>query len=318
MVADFVRYRKSNDTFATIVENDHQSTMTLELRWLRSFLAVAEENHFSRAARRLNLAQPALTTHIQRLEEEVGATLFERSNRMGGLTPAGRALLPEAESIVRRAEGLARIAREAASGETGVLRLGLIPPAATAGVAEALCRITRSAAGLAVEVQQGNQDRLENRLIDGDLDLILGRPPENASLAHRCLLVERQGVLLRTDDPLARRGRVALRDLEGRRLVLLRSNPYFGQNFLDLARAHAVWLDASHAADDFPSLHWMVLAGVGVAPCSLLLSGTLAAGLTAKPVSPPLPRLEIHAVWRGRVPPPAAVRWLKAIGELPS
>ena len=80
--------------------------MNVELRWLKSFLAVAEEMHFSRAARRLNLAQPALTAQIRQLEEAVGARLFERSNRMSGLTPAGRALLGEARAVVQHAETL--------------------------------------------------------------------------------------------------------------------------------------------------------------------------------------------------------------------
>jgi DNA-binding transcriptional LysR family regulator len=98
------------------------------------------------------------------------------------------------------------------------------------------------------------------------------------------------------------------------RLVLLRGNPYFGQNFLEFAAKHGVPLTATHAADDFPSLHWMVRAGLGVAPCSLLLRDTLPAGLVARPVRPMLPKLEIHAIWRGRVPPPTAARWLKLIG----
>lgn len=292
--------------------------MNLELRWLRSFLAVAEENHFSRAARRLNLAQPALTTHIQHLEAAVGAALFARTNRMGGLTVAGRAFLPEAEAIVRRAEGLARIAREAASGETGSLRVGLIPPAATAAVAEALCRTIRDSRGLVVQVQQDDQDRLENRLLDGDLDLVLGRPPGHGVLSHRLLFVERQGVLLRADDPLARRETVPLRALDGRRLILLRSNPHFGRNFIDLARSGGVRIEAWHAADDFPSIHWLVRAGVGVAPCSLLLADTLAADLVARPLRPALPKLGLHALWRGSEPPPAGQRWLRAMLRPPA
>jgi DNA-binding transcriptional LysR family regulator len=288
--------------------------VTLELRWLRSFLAVAEEQHFSRAARKLNLAQPALTAHIQQLEEALGAPLFERTNRMRGLTAAGRALLPEAEAIVKRAEGLPRKVREVAHGEQGVLRLGLIPPAATAAVAESLRRLAREASSVEVQVRQGNQDRLENRLQDGDLDLVLGRPPESGTLAHRRLFTEEQGVLLRGDDPLAQSDVVPLRNLDGLRLILLRGNPYFGQNFLELAAKYGVPLTATHVADDFPSLHWMVRAGLGVAPCSLLLRDTLPAGLVAKPVRPMLPRLEIHAIWRGRVPPPTAARWLKLIG----
>ena len=144
---------------------------------------------------------------------------------------------------------------------------------------------------------------------------MLGRPPENPALSHRRLIVEQQGVLLRADDPLAKLDRVPLRKLEGRRLVLLRGNPYFGQNFVEVAQSNGVQLTAMHAAEDFPSMRWMVRAGFGIAPCSLLLSDTLPTGLVAKPVQPPLPKLEIHAVWRGRVPPPPAARWLRAIGE---
>lgn len=164
-------------------------------------------------------------------------------------------------------------------------------------------------------MQQGYQDRLEHLLLDGDLDLLLGRPPEDKSLAHRRLFVEQQGVLLRADDQLAGKGSIPLRELGGLRLILLRGNPHFGQNFLELSAKHDLQLTALHAAEDFPSTHWRVRAGVGVAPCSLLLADALPGGLVAKPIRPELPKLEIHALWRGRVPPPPAARWLKMIGE---
>src|ERR1700733_781307 len=105
--------------------------MMIELRWLRSFLAVAEEMHFSRAARRLHLAQPALTSQIQQLERALGSSLFERSNRITGVTPAGLVLLPEARSLVERADKLSEMVKRAARGETGRLRLGVVEPAAT-------------------------------------------------------------------------------------------------------------------------------------------------------------------------------------------
>lgn len=290
--------------------------MQPELRWLRSFVAVAEENHFSRAARRLNLAQPALTAHIQQLEEAVGAVLFERSNRLTGLTPAGRALLPEARAVLTRVDALAPAARRAGRGETGVLRLGLIPPAATAAVAEALRRFGRELPGVELSVRQDGQEPLEAHLRAGELDLVVGRPPERAdgTLRHRRLIVERQGVLLRGDDPRAAGATVPLRELDGERLVLLRANPHFGRNFLDLAARHGVTLSALPAAEDFPSLQWLVRAGLGVAPCSLLLADALPAGLVARPVRPALPNLEIHALWCGRVPPPTAGRWLQMAG----
>jgi DNA-binding transcriptional LysR family regulator len=120
---------------------------------------------------------------------------------------------------------------------------------------------------------------------------------------------------LRADDPLACREVVPLKALDGRRLVLLRGNPHFGQNFLALAADHGVTLQPLRAAEDFPSLQWLVRAGLGVAPGSLLLADGLPAGLVTRPVRPALPRLEIHGLWCGRVPPPAAGRWLQMLGE---
>jgi DNA-binding transcriptional LysR family regulator len=170
---------------------------------------------------------------------------------------------------------------------------------------------------LEVQVRQAGQDRLEALLVAGDLELVVGRPPEKQDprVCHRRLMIEEQGVLLRADDPLARRTVVPLQALDGRRLVLLRGNPHFGQNFLALAGDHGITLSPLRAAEDFPSLQWLVRAGLGVAPGNLLLADGLPAGLVTRPVRPALPRLEIHALWCGRVPPAAADRWLRLLGK---
>jgi LysR family cyn operon transcriptional activator len=301
---------------ATIGQRDHATGMGLELRWLRSFLAVVEEHHFSRAARRLNLAQPALTAHIHQLEEAVGAVLFERTNRLTGLTAAGRALWPEARAIVERTDHLADTVRRARSGEAGELRLGLIPPAATGEVAASFRLLAREMPGIALSVRQGDQEKLEHRLLAGELDLLLGRAPAGSGaggLRRRRLFVEEQGILLEAGDARSRLESVPMRALDGARLVLLRGHPHFGQVMLAHAARLGVTLNTLAVADDFPSLHWLVRAGLGVAPCSLLLADTLPAGLVARPVRPALPKLEIHAVWRGQVPPPCAARWLQLI-----
>ncbi|MBS0660168.1 MAG: LysR family transcriptional regulator [Verrucomicrobia bacterium] len=286
----------------------------IEHRWLRSFLAVAEELHFSRAARRLHLAQPALTAQIRQLEAALGTPLLRRTNRVEGLTPAGEALLPEARELVGRAEGLGRKLQRAAAGEAGRLRLGLIPPAAIEPLAEAARAFALAEPAVQVSLRQDSQAALLGALRAGDLDLAICRPPESEpGLSSRRVLTEEQGLLLRADHPLAGAASIPLARLGGAVLLLLEGNAYFGQHLLSHAARHRVALRAQHAAVDFPSLHWMVRAGLGVAPCSLWLAPTLAAGLVARRLRPAPARLSLHACWRGEQPPAAAARWLQHV-----
>jgi Bacterial regulatory helix-turn-helix protein, lysR family len=90
-----------------------------ELRHLRYFVAVAEELNFSRAARRLRMAQPPLSVAIRQLEQEIGASLFHRTSHEVWLTDAGRALLAGARRTLAEAEGAVNAAQRAGAGELG-------------------------------------------------------------------------------------------------------------------------------------------------------------------------------------------------------
>jgi DNA-binding transcriptional LysR family regulator len=98
----------------------------VELRLWRQFIAVAEELHFGRAARRLNMTQPPLTQAIANIERQLGARLFDRTKRSVQLTATGQALLPEARELLARAQALPAHARAAAHGELGRLRLAFV------------------------------------------------------------------------------------------------------------------------------------------------------------------------------------------------
>jgi DNA-binding transcriptional LysR family regulator len=102
----------------------------MDLRRIRYFVVLAETLHFGRAASSLNITQPPLTQQIQVLEEELGARLFERSNRRVELTPAGKALLPEARALLAQAERTSTVAARAQRGEIGELRIGFLGSAA--------------------------------------------------------------------------------------------------------------------------------------------------------------------------------------------
>jgi DNA-binding transcriptional LysR family regulator len=96
----------------------------MELRHIRYFLAVAEEQNFTRAAKKVGIGQPPLSQQIRALEEELDAALFHRFSRGAELTSAGRAFLPEAQAMLRQAERAKKVAQLGAKGQVGQLRVG--------------------------------------------------------------------------------------------------------------------------------------------------------------------------------------------------
>jgi DNA-binding transcriptional LysR family regulator len=98
----------------------------VELRHLRYFVAVAEERHFTRASKRLRIAQPALSRQIRDLEEELGCPLLDRQARNVTLTAAGEALLEEARKLLGETERLKEVTKRAADGQSGYIAVGYV------------------------------------------------------------------------------------------------------------------------------------------------------------------------------------------------
>ena len=96
---------------------------------LASFVALAGDLHYTRAAERLHVAQPALTKRIQQLERAIGTALFARTRRAVSLTPAGELLLPRARQVLQAAAEFSTAARRVSDGEVGRLRIGFSPSA---------------------------------------------------------------------------------------------------------------------------------------------------------------------------------------------
>jgi len=106
----------------------------MELRHLRYFVAVGEEQHYGRGAQRLRVAQPALSRQIQDLEEEVGFKLFDRLSRGVKLSTAGKLFLEEARRILQQVDDATKRAKRVASGQSGTLRAGFIESMSWHGV----------------------------------------------------------------------------------------------------------------------------------------------------------------------------------------
>jgi DNA-binding transcriptional LysR family regulator len=194
--------------------------MGIELRLLRYFAAVAEEQHVGNAAARLFISQPALSQQIRALEDQVGVPLFVRHPRGVELTEAGAVLLQEARAVLGGSERLEATVEELRRGSATGLRVGL-PPGLHPTLLPALLEPLREREPEArIEVRELTTPEQIAALNDGSLDLGLVREPvEGSRLARRTLLVEPLGVGLPAGHPLAQREGVALRELAGQLFV---------------------------------------------------------------------------------------------------
>ncbi|MEU5901992.1 MULTISPECIES: LysR substrate-binding domain-containing protein [Streptomyces] len=194
----------------------------MELRTLRYFVAVAEELHFGRAALRLHISQPPLSRAVRQLEAEVGAVLLDRSPAGVTLTAAGAVLLEEARALLERA-ALAR-ERVAAAAGPGAITVGVLGGDGGeggdggAGLSRLAAAFRRRHPGVEVRVREADLGDPTCGLHAGRVDVALTRGPfQETGLSVRTLRTDAVGVLLRADDPLARRARLHLADLAQRR-----------------------------------------------------------------------------------------------------
>nr|WP_033257878.1 LysR substrate-binding domain-containing protein [Kitasatospora sp. SID7827] len=183
---------------------------------MRYFVVVAEELHFGRAARRLHLSQPPLSRAVRRLEDDLGTPLLVRSPAGVALTPAGAVLLAEARELLARADRVrARVGT--AAGRAG-LTVGLLGDGTDPGVARLAAAFRRDHPGVDVLVRETDLTDPTCGLRAGLVDVALTRAPfDPDGLAVRVLRSDPVGVVLRADDPLARRERLRLAELADRR-----------------------------------------------------------------------------------------------------
>jgi DNA-binding transcriptional LysR family regulator len=145
------------------------------IRHLWLFLAVAEEQHFGRAARRLDMSQPPLTEQIQALEQALKVQLFERSRRGAQLTPVGAAILPAVRKFADQLERLELAVREAVAGKSGVLTIGAISSAMVDVLPPLIERLKADYPQLTVSVREIDSVEAIPALEAGDIDLAFAR-----------------------------------------------------------------------------------------------------------------------------------------------
>ena len=198
--------------------------MTLpSLDLLASFVAVAEELHYTRAARRLHVAQPALTKRIQQLEQALGVPLFARTRRSVQLTGAGELLLGKARDALRAAGDVASAARLLRDGTRGRLRIGFSPSAPYHVLPSLMRTFRRKHRGVECELAELPSDVQLDQIAAGAIDVgIVRQPPVIPAAIHAVAFFEEPFVaVLPPDHALAARRAVRLADLAGEPMILV-------------------------------------------------------------------------------------------------
>jgi DNA-binding transcriptional LysR family regulator len=195
----------------------------MELRHLRYFLAVAEELNFTRAAKRLNIAQPPLTQQIKALEAEMGVALFDRTGYRVELTDAGRSFVPQVARILADVRNAVVIAKRAAVGEVGHVRVGFTESASFNPLVTATFRSFRTAyPEVELSLEESPSTVLANALREGRIDAAFVRPPlrTGEGIALHLIDEEEMVVAVPTSHPLALRTELEITDLAEETFVL--------------------------------------------------------------------------------------------------
>jgi DNA-binding transcriptional LysR family regulator len=285
----------------------------MELRHLRYFVAVAEERSFTRAAERLWVAQPGLSTQIRRLETELGVRVFDRHSRGVDLTDAGRVLLERARVVLAAAATAAATGDDVRAGLSGTLRLGVSGGPSWSGTSALLRQFTVGRPQLELTLMQGPGGALWRDLRDGRLDALIAPAgfgsPDLRSLA---LGQERWVVLVAPAHRLSGEGPLPWLALDGQRVAVSGhrdDRPY------DRAVAAALEeLDVD--AEMVPSGPAMEEA-VGCGDALLLTTAppALGAGTCERPLDPPR-TVDFALLWRDETPSPALEAFVSAAGEI--
>ncbi|WP_240621518.1 LysR substrate-binding domain-containing protein [Caulobacter zeae] len=284
----------------------------MNLRDLRYLLAVAEHEHFGRAARACGVSQPTLSVQIRKLEDLLGVVLFERGGKTATPTAACRQLLDHARSAVTAAEAVLATARSLRDPLAGRFRLGVIPTLAPYLLPLVFGPLREALPSLELEPWEDQTAALLERLRAHELDAVLLATDETApDLMGAPLFAEPFLAALPPDHPLAAREAVAETDL-ARDILVLSDGHCLRDQALE-ACGQTTALGASLRASSLTTLLNMVAAGYGTTLIPGLAAGAAQdAGIVLRPLSTWTGRT-IRIVWRAHFPQrPAA----EAVGEV--
>lgn len=282
-----------------MISNSYQ--FGFNLRHLRSFLVIAEELSFRKAADKLHIAQPALSKQIAQLEETLGCQLFNRQKRRISLTTAGLFMFEKLPKLLNQLHETSEQALKVANGQSAILKFGYSSAAMSSFLPSVIREIQNNLDDCEFRFVEGTSDALISGVISEQLDaaFILHRPI-NPLLDTVAIKAEKSGVILPDDHPLTQKKRIALKELKNETLILFprTTNPVMYDEII--AYCHKAGFSPKAIVETAPrsTAIGLVAAGQGVAAIAESLQHTCVKGTTFRPLVQPGPMVNYSCITR--------------------
>ena len=275
----------------------------MELRHLRYFIAVAEEENVTRAAERLHVSQPPLSRQIHDLEEELGIALFDRTGKSLTLNAAGKVFLLEARAVLDRADEAMRTVQALSESHEQVIHVGYAPSLSVQILPQILRLFEQAQPQVRVHLCDLSTEEMLLGLRDGSLQaalMAIHQQRFRSDISYLELQSHEVCVAMPSHHPLAKKRKISLSELSGQRLVGYTRQDYaeYHQWLENLSIAGKRKLSLAEEYDSMTSLITAIETGRGVALVSKSLSCFSGPRLQYRPISPALEPFHVGIAWR--------------------
>jgi DNA-binding transcriptional LysR family regulator len=274
----------------------------MELRHLRYFVAVAEEENVSKAALKLHVSQPGISRQIRDLEDEIGFTLFERSAKSVRLTAAGKVFLAGAREVLEQVEVVVKKARAAVDGATGEINVGYAPSLTVQILPQVLRAFQEQLPQVRVALHDLSSEEMMAQLGTKKLQVALTVRPDGKllrGLAYLELARYATQVAVAPDHPLAKSKTITLEQVASEPLIGLNRKDYpeFHVEMKRLFAAVGKKPNFTEEHEGGTSIIAAVEAGRGIALVPSSLACIVGNRVKLLPLKPALPPIPVGAVW---------------------
>ncbi len=283
--------------------------MTLtELKYL---IAVAEEQHFGRAAARSFVSQPSLSAAVKNIEDELGVRVFERSKRGVALTAVGAEVVAQARRTLEEAARIKVVAKQGKNQLRGVLRVGVIHTIAPYLLPQLVAALRKLAPEMPLDIEENMTANLDRMLKAGEIDVaLLALPYEAPGITVEPLYDEDFQLVVPAHHAFARRRSVPVGELDGGELLLLPVGHCLRDQVLGACTEFSRAPPPGRLGNSLETLRSMVASGLGITvlPATALVERHRTPLVKAIPFAEPRPLRRIALAWRTAFARPAAAR----------